>query len=306
MPHSITIIGASNIDITAQSLDKSGAVLGDSRPGQIAISAGGVGRNIAENLGRLGFAPKFISAFGDDDFNDLIRASLPNVDYSSSVISDGDSDCYLSLHDHEGEMTQAINQMSQIENITPSVIRDQADAIIDTKILVIESNLTPAALDEIAAILSASPKKSFVIAEAVSAYKCPRLIPHLPILSLIKCNRIEAQALTENPISSPKDLIKALHDQGVQNVILSLGADGFMASDGASTHHVEASPNQPIQANQGNVSGAGDALLSGFIAGLASDKSFAEAAQMAGRAATLTLSYSCAVHPDISLQQLSP
>ncbi|HHU55776.1 MAG TPA: sugar kinase, partial [Acholeplasmataceae bacterium] len=55
---SILIIGGSNIDYFGKC--KKAKKLSDSNVGTINVSFGGVGRNIAENLGRLGVDVTFI------------------------------------------------------------------------------------------------------------------------------------------------------------------------------------------------------------------------------------------------------
>ena len=61
---SIAIFGGANLDITASS--KLQVKPGDSTPGRISTTAGGVARNVAENLARLGYTSCLISAAGDD------------------------------------------------------------------------------------------------------------------------------------------------------------------------------------------------------------------------------------------------
>ena len=65
------VVGAANIDIGGFPLGR--LSLRDSNPGRITLSAGGVGRNIACNLARLGVETRLIAALGTDAFADLIR-----------------------------------------------------------------------------------------------------------------------------------------------------------------------------------------------------------------------------------------
>ncbi|MCA3574619.1 MAG: carbohydrate kinase, partial [Aestuariivirga sp.] len=60
----VIVIGGANVDIKGRS---SGPfVQGTSNPGEVTVSAGGVGRNIAENLSRLGVSVSLFTALGDD------------------------------------------------------------------------------------------------------------------------------------------------------------------------------------------------------------------------------------------------
>ena len=80
----IAVIGGANIDISAKH-SAPVAVAGDSQRGKISVSAGGVARNIAENLARLGSAVQLITGLGDDWFSALVRDSLdlPLLDISA-------------------------------------------------------------------------------------------------------------------------------------------------------------------------------------------------------------------------------
>ena len=65
----VVVIGGLNIDLQGSS--NKPLVLNDSNPGEIAMSAGGVGRNIAENIAKLNIHSKILSYVGDDTFGGL-------------------------------------------------------------------------------------------------------------------------------------------------------------------------------------------------------------------------------------------
>ena len=58
----VTLIGAANIDIQGFPFKK--LIPGDSNPGKIRLCPGGVSRNIAENLSRIGVVTELITAVG--------------------------------------------------------------------------------------------------------------------------------------------------------------------------------------------------------------------------------------------------
>ena len=59
VPRPIIVIGGANMDISAQA--GSPLTAGDSIPGSIRYSPGGVGRNMAENLARLGVPVELVT-----------------------------------------------------------------------------------------------------------------------------------------------------------------------------------------------------------------------------------------------------
>lgn len=60
----VYVIGGANIDIIGKC--NQALIPYDSNIGHVTQSFGGVGRNIAENIARLGFSTHFISALGND------------------------------------------------------------------------------------------------------------------------------------------------------------------------------------------------------------------------------------------------
>ena len=66
-------VGAANLDLNGASCAP--IHLRDSNPGHISLSAGGVTRNVCENLARLGADVKLLSCVGDDAFGSFICQS---------------------------------------------------------------------------------------------------------------------------------------------------------------------------------------------------------------------------------------
>ena len=60
----VSVIGGLNIDL--QGSTDNPLVFNDSNPGEITMSAGGVGRNIAENIAKLNIHSKILSYVGND------------------------------------------------------------------------------------------------------------------------------------------------------------------------------------------------------------------------------------------------
>ena len=66
----ILVIGAASVDLKGRA--QKALQLGASVPGDITVSFGGVGRNVAGNLARLGQPTILLSAVGDDAFDTRI------------------------------------------------------------------------------------------------------------------------------------------------------------------------------------------------------------------------------------------
>ena len=60
----VLVLGGANMDISGSTTQA--LVLSDSNPGRIRCAPGGVARNVAENLARLGNTTRLLTAVGDD------------------------------------------------------------------------------------------------------------------------------------------------------------------------------------------------------------------------------------------------
>src|SRR5699024_10750096 len=61
----VVVVGGANLDIKARTT--AALTARTSNPGVVSMSPGGVGRNIAENLARLGTSTRLVCALGRDD-----------------------------------------------------------------------------------------------------------------------------------------------------------------------------------------------------------------------------------------------
>ena len=292
----VTVIGGVNVDIYGRAAAASSeqGMRADSYPGATSIQAGGVARNISENLARLGMDVSFIGCFGSDPFTQMLRASLEEaeVDIRLSVTSDAENDRYLSLFDADGQLVAGVNSMYLAEDITPAFLKECQPAIEASEILIIEGNLAPEAICYLASLNG--PRH--LVADTVSAVKAGRFATCLNRIDILKCNQMEAATLTGLPEhTDASTLCKALLDKGIGRVLLSAGDAGFLLADTAEILQIDAKPVADIA----TTSGAGDALLAGYVYALQAGLAPEQAADMARDISALTLICEPAVNPDI-------
>jgi pseudouridine kinase len=252
--YAIAVVGGNNLDIGATSGAK--LAYGDSNPGRIRTGLGGVGRNIAENLARLGQSASLVTVFGDDGFSRMVaeQTEKTGVNLRGSLRVPGAAGCvYVCVNDADGDMAVAVNDMALCERLTPSFLETKIGALNAADAVVLDANLPEASLTMLAE-RCAPP----LFADAVSAKKAGRLAGALPRLCALKANRMEMELLTGVPIGGKEDLLTAarvLHGKGVRYVLVTLGADGAFASNGA--EHAFA----PVYAGPVvNTTGCGDAF----------------------------------------------
>ena len=282
------------MDLTGQA----GVVMrtGDSLPGQVRASAGGVGRNIAEALARLGRLTKLIAALGDDGFaEDIVRqTSVAGVDLRATLRVPGQTtSTYLSVLDTAGEMQLAINDMGLVEALTAKVLFERWRDLDDAMAWVVDANLSEEAL---AYLFENAPDHIPICAEPVSAIKAAKLTPWLSRIQLLKPNRMEAAALTGLAENSPaEDFTAALRDLGVGRVVISLGEDGVLGSD--ATGEQFAQPVYPVTIK--SVTGAGDTLMAALVDTYLANMPLSKSLPWAQAAASLSLQSDRAIHPGL-------
>ena len=74
---SVAVVGGVNVDIAGTRDTK--LLSGDSNPGRVTVTLGGVGRNIAENLSRLGNRVQLITALGGDAHAARVQESCESL-----------------------------------------------------------------------------------------------------------------------------------------------------------------------------------------------------------------------------------
>jgi pseudouridine kinase len=288
----VCVIGGSNIDIEGYSNQK--LLLGDSNPGVVKTSLGGVGRNIAENLTRLGIETKFLSVVGDDAHGKRVldHAKAIGLDMEDVLIADEPTSTYLSVLDETRDMHVGIAYMDILHRLDITYIQKHADIIENAAFCVVDTNLP-----EILAYLVTSYDIPFVL-DTVSASKAVKAKHLLGHFHTIKPNKLEAESLSGISIQTEKDLQQAgryFMDQGVQNTFITMGAEGVY-------YKTEESEGIIISPEIGMVSasGAGDAFVAGLVYGLCKKKEVEEKVKFAMGAGLMAILSEETINPNIS------
>lgn len=291
----VCVIGGSNIDI--QGFPSSELIYKDSNVGEVKISLGGVGRNIAENLVRMGVNTRLISTIGDDVYGQKIldEARMVGINMQDSLIVSGAStSTYLSILDDTKDMVLAISHMDISDQMTVEFIKGKRHVIENAAFCVLDTNLP---LEVLEYIVTAFKDKIFFL-DTVSTTKAKKVKDLIGYFHTIKPNRIEAEMLTGVKIEDEADLKKAvdiLHKKGVKQVFISLGERGVFYSN-AETQGVV----HPPKINIVNATGAGDAFIAALGLGFLKGMSTSETAEIAVAASIIALSHENTINPQMS------
>jgi len=264
--HHAVVIGGANVDTTGVATAR--IIAGESTPGEILKSFGGVGRNIAESLSRLGIRTSFASAIGNDSdglamLEHLHAAGVETYSFHPDEDGSGtgrETAGFVSIVTASGHAVAQVADMNLLESTSAAQIRHLAPCIQSASVLVVDANLPEAVLASIFEMNSDAP----VIADAVSPSKCQRLSGWLDSISLLKVNEAEAAALTATTPGTKgysEQLIDQLRHAGPERILLSRGAHGAILLQDQDQFRLASDLNEAI-----NFNGCGDSLLAGVVA----------------------------------------
>ncbi len=296
MPTTALVIGGMNQDCVG--LPQASLVWHDSNPGIIKTSAGGVGRNIAENLARLGVETKLLSLVGADAAGDELLAATARAGVDISAVArltDQRTSTYFSLM-NGNDMAVAIADMGIMDLLSPQRVEALAAYIEAATLVVVDTNI-PA--ETVAFLLTTFTSTRFLI-DPVSVTKAQKIAPLLAHIDTLKPNRLEAEYLTGIRIKTLDDAKRAtakLIDQGVTHVFLSLGEQGTLYGNAQQQAYY---PALPVQVK--NATGAGDSMVAGIAYGILNDLSARDILHFASAAAALTLTAETTIAPNFSVE----
>lgn len=301
----IVCIGGSNVDRKLRSLGP--LTPGSSNPASQTESAGGVARNAAENLARLGLPTQLLTAVGDDASGRALleQTGRAGVDCGASLRLAGEcTGSYTAVLDAGGELVLAMAQMSLCDRLTPELLRQSAAQRRQARLLLADLNLPAASLAALVAEAAAQPAPDapaappLLILLAVSVAKMERLPRRLSGVHLLMLNEAELAALDGRPLDSAESMRKAWHRlrrRGLRHLIVTLGARGLLYSQGEALLALAAPQVRVV-----DVTGAGDAFAAGVCASLYRDaEDLALACRHGLSLAALTLQTEATVHPAI-------
>jgi pseudouridine kinase len=303
---SLLCIGAANLDRklrTAAPLQ-----LGTSNPATAAETFGGVARNIAENLARLGAPCALLTVLGDDSAGQALRAHARHcgIDMAGTPVLPGAATgTYTAVLDANGEMAVALADMALYEQMTPAFLAGRQAQRGAASFTVADLNLPH---DSVALLLAEARRDGMPLAiVAVSQPKMARLPRDLDGLRLLILNRGELETRAGRPLpteAAVRDACRAVQAEGARDVVVTCGAAGVYHTDAArATDDLQWLPAEEVDVV--DVTGAGDAFSAAVCWTLAQGgTSLAEACARGLRAAALTVQSPHTVSPALTASLL--
>ncbi|QDP39571.1 PfkB family carbohydrate kinase [Radiobacillus deserti] len=282
----ITCIGGANIDRKAMALEQ--VSLHSSNPVTTSESYGGVSRNVAENLSRLGMHTRLLTTIGDDKEGQAIleKSQQDGIDIRHVwTLPTQRTGTYTALIDTDGELIVSLADMGIYDHLTPSMLEERWGQISDSQAIFVDTNISAECLSFLMEKCKAESVALYI--DPVSIAKTKKLPKRLDGTELILPNREEAELLADMEIFSvqgAKIACQHILDRGAKQVIITMGADGVFYASKEESGHVPA-----IQTEVVDVTGAGDAFAASIIYGLSIGQNLEKACQLGVAAASLTL-----------------
>ncbi len=260
--YNVVVIGGMTIDIEGvphQILrDK------DSNPGEVKFSYGGVGKNISQNLVKLGIDTRIISAVGDDANGESVIAYSKSHGINTDdvvVLKDQQTAVYMSILDHNRDMALAVINMDTFDHITIEDIQKRSKLLKEADLIVMDTNLSSSLIKEITEMF----KDRKIFLDPVSTVKAEKVKTYIGNFAMIKPNKMEAELLSNIKINNEADLEKAgvfFSNQGIEYVFITLDKEGVYYK-----HKDESGIIKGAEVKAISATGAGDAFSAGVIYG---------------------------------------
>lgn len=294
----VTVIGGANMDIIGTTdmplIDE------DSNPGVIRFIPGGVGRNIAENLSRLGRKVEFITALGDDTNGQEIQKNCRQLGIgiqNAMIHPKSRTSTYLCINDHSGDMKLAVNDMKIYELLSKEFLQAKLDLINRSELLIIDANLSEESI-----IYLAENCRVPIIAEPVSTNKALKFKSIISYIDTLKPNRIEMEVLSGIKITDEESLKKAadkLIEEGVKNLFISLSSKGVYYANKDNHGILSNYPSKVI-----NTTGCGDAFIAAVAYAKQEGFTIEDSAKLGLSAASICTETMGAISKNLTLESI--
>jgi pseudouridine kinase len=274
----VLCIGGINMDRKLKALQP--LLDGSSNPCIALESPGGVARNVAENLARLGLRTQLIGALGADSAAQTILNHMQSLGVSTSAClfqPAGNTGSYTAVLDANGQLVVGMADMAITEQLTPDLLLNAGLASSDqgARLWMADMNLPEASLKWLAQ--HAREQQRRLVMLAVSEPKMERLPHDLQGVDTLVLNRGELaawrdwfDATTPNAsaitLAEVAVLFAKLQAAGLQRLVVTLGETGVVCIETGQAQPIHLRPESPPAMRVVDVSGAGDALCAGLCA----------------------------------------
>ncbi|CAJ1056321.1 pseudouridine-metabolizing bifunctional protein C1861.05 [Xyrichtys novacula] len=332
----IVVIGGINVDFIAKGKHKT-LVFGQTNVGSVCQSFGGVGRNIADSLSRLGQRPLLISATGADSHSDAVFNYCKHMNTSGVArIEDQSTATYCVVITENGEMGLGLGDMDIHEQITEQFVSQFEKQLTAATLVCLDGNIPVSTINYVCS--TAANHNTNIWYEPTDAEKAckPFLSDAWKSLSYSSPNLAELftmnktlglptpEVLPSSPVevlnvavALSRPLLEHLHC-----LVVTLGANGVLVCGEHEAGSVNLQPRKQKRRRQlcalhypaltvteeetVNVSGAGDSLAGAMMAGILQQRDTDSCVRMGLLAAQMSLVSPHPIAPTLTSDAVDP
>lgn len=143
----VSVIGGINLDLSFKLTDESTlSIHGVTQPVKFTQVLGGVGRNMAEALKKMGIKNSLISSVGNDLIGRFVFEELKRVGIETDRIKTIEDNkvstgSYCAVFGMDGDLKLALGSMKAHDSIDPLFIQNNLDAIKNSELCVIDADI---------------------------------------------------------------------------------------------------------------------------------------------------------------------
>ncbi|XP_068258429.1 uncharacterized protein [Nyctibius grandis] len=291
-PSQPVVIGGINVDFIAKAQNPVILGGGQTNAGRVRRTFGGVGRNLADCLSRLGQTPLFLSAMGKDEHSESILHCCHHMDMSAILQLEGKSTAtYCAVITSAGELSVGLGDMDIHHQITEQYVSQFKQNLCQAPLVCIDGNVPLSTIQYVCQLarehqLAELPSRLEDVVQTAMALACP-LLAHL--CCVVVTLGAHGVLLCGKSVGGSISLCPGAHNQ---TAAASLCATHYPA--------IHVSREEIV-----NVSGAGDSLMAGILAGMLDKHDTDTCVRMGLLAASLSLRSYEPISPEISTSSVN-
>ncbi|XP_072408342.1 LOW QUALITY PROTEIN: uncharacterized protein [Chiloscyllium punctatum] len=335
----LVVIGGCNVDFIAKAKGGDLVFAGSTNRGTVRQSIGGVGRNLADCLSRLGLNPLFISAIGKDDNGEAVLSFCSHMDTGGVAVLPGHSTAvYCAVIAANGELSLGLGDMDIHRQITEQYVSKFKEQLQSASLVCLDGNIPASTIHYVCSVAKEhgtpvlfEPTDSIAACKPFESDSWKSLTFTSPNLQELRAMNealglpvpTELPTLMDEVIGVALDMSQPLLKH-LQCVIVTLGHQGVLLCGRSEEGTIFLQPKKASKIVPGkvcaihypaiavepkeilNVSGAGDSLAAGIIAGILTQQETHTCIRMGLLAASYSLKSQEAISTQISTDSVNP
>ncbi|XP_072340736.1 uncharacterized protein [Scyliorhinus torazame] len=289
----LVVIGGCNVDFIAKAKQGNLMFNGPTNRSTMHQTIGGVGRNLADCLSRLGLTPLFISALGKDANGDRVLRFCSHMDTSAVVmLPEHCTAVYCAVIAANGELSVGLGDMDIHWQITEQYVSKFKVQLQSASLVCLDGNIPTSTINYVCSFAEEHgiPELPSVMDDVIGvALDMSRpLLKHLQCVivtlgqhGVLLCGKSEEGTISLQPKKSPKDVPGT--SCAIHYPAIAIEAEEIL-----------------------NVSGAGDSLAAGIIAGILTGQETHTCIRMGLLAARYSLGSQEAISTLINTDSVNP